>query len=595
MPQEFSRFTRLFAAVAGLAVLAGCGGGGGSGGNPGGGAGGGGGNGGGGGPTITVSGRVTFDRLQFQSTLEQGLNAAAPVVSPAREVVVEAVTGGTVSSTTTDSDGNYSINVPANSNTFIRVRAQMLKTGSPPTWNFTVRDNANSDAVYVLQGDPFPTGTANITRDLHAPSGWTGTSYVDANRSAAPFAILDTVHRAKQLILDAAAGAAFPDLNLYWSVENRDIIDRFCPDDGDIGTSFYFSDPSETARDDCSQPLPAGIYILGEYRGANAGDTDEFDAHVIAHEFGHYFEDQFSRSDSIGGEHASGQALDLRVAFGEGWGNAFGAMSLGDPQYRDSIGGIRQDFGFNLESDSTLNEGWFSEASVGEVLWDVFDTTAEPGDNVTLGFGPIFSVMIDQQTDTDALTSIFSFASALRSDNSAQSSAIRDLLQAEQISGTDEFGSGESNGGDDPGFTSVYSDIAVGGQLTGLCSTAAASGNIDGNKLGNMRFVRFVNNAAGPVTIRADGVASATVPGSAAAVDPDILVYERGARRLFGTNGSGEQIGESTADRQELVSQVQLDAGTTYVLVVYAFEVVDPNDATRVDTPRCLNLSINGT
>src|SRR5687767_3397829 len=101
MPQEFSRFTRLFTALAGVVVLAGCGGGG-SGGNTGGGGGG-----GGGGTTITVSGRVTFDQVQFQSTVGSGLNPTAPVISPAREVVVEAVTGGTISSTTTDSNGNY--------------------------------------------------------------------------------------------------------------------------------------------------------------------------------------------------------------------------------------------------------------------------------------------------------------------------------------------------------------------------------------------------------------------------------------------------------------------------------------------------------
>ena len=34
-----------------------------------------------------------------------------------------------LATTTTDSNGNYSVSVPANSNMFIRVRAQMLKSG----------------------------------------------------------------------------------------------------------------------------------------------------------------------------------------------------------------------------------------------------------------------------------------------------------------------------------------------------------------------------------------------------------------------------------------------------------------------------------
>ena len=206
----------------------------------------------------------------------------------------------------------------------------------------------------------------------------------------------------------------------------------------------------------------------------------------------------------------------------------------------------------------------------------------------------MYAVMTDEQVNTNALTSIFSFSAALRAENSGQSSAIGALLQREEISGTGEFGTNESNGANDPGFTAVYSEVATNAQVTDLCSTATASGNVDGNKLGNVRFVRFMKSAAGAVTIRADGAASALVPGSAAAVDPDSLVYQRGARISFGTNNNGEQIGESTANGEEVISQVPLAAGT-YVLVVYAFEVVDPNNATRVNTPRCLNLTISGT
>jgi hypothetical protein len=589
MPQDFPRFIRSCAALVGVLILAGCGGGGG-GGNP---------NGGGNPPppppgsTVTVSGRVTFDRLQFQSTAENGLNASTPLVSPAREVVVEAMVNNAVSSsTTTDSNGNYSLAVPVNSNAFIRVRAQMLKTGSAPTWNFAVRNNTNSDAMYVLDGDTFATGTANVTRDLHAPSGWTGTTYNDTGRLAAPFAILDTVYRTKQLILSAAPSAALPSLNLYWSTQNRTDngiecadgdatctdADPFCPDRGNIGTSFYFNDPSGRTTDRCDpdQALPTGIYILGAY-GGGAGDTDEFDAHVIAHEFGHYFEDRFSRSDSIGGQHMTNDELDLRVAFGEGWGNAFGAMSLNDPSYRDSGDGISSDFGFNLETGTTTNEGWFSEASVGEILWDIFDTTAESGDSVTLGFGPIFDVMTGEQIDTDALTSIFSFASALRSNNGGQSTAIGALLTREAISGSGEFGTGEGNDGGDPGFVDVYQAISTSAPVT-VCSTTSASGNADGNKLGNRQFLSFQKGTAGLVTITANGVTSPSVAGSTPAVDPDILVFRRGA---LVTSGEGTTTG------QEIISQASLDAGT-YVLEVYDFRITGAGESGS----RCMNVSI---
>ena len=596
MPQEFSRTARLFTALAGFMVLAACGGGGGSidTGNPGGGN-----PPPGGGTNITISGRITFDRLQFQPTVGQGLNAANPVESPAREVVVEAVANGsTVASTTTDANGDYSFSVPANTNMSIRARARMEKTGAAPTWSFTIRNNTNSDAVYALQGDTFNSGAVNLTRNLRATSGWGGTSYT-GTRAAAPFAILDTVYRTKQLILGAAPAAQFPELNLYWSDQNRpddgSVTWRFCPDTGDIGTSFYFRDPSGTATDDCTQatPLPAGIYILGAF--ATNGDTDEFDQHVIAHEFGHYFEDRFSRSDSIGGQHGGGDQLDLRVAFGEGWGNAFGAMALGDPQYRDSSRGISQDGGFNLESDDGAPEGWFSEFSVGEILWDIFDTAAEPGDTVTLGFAPIYSVMAGPQVDTDALTSIFSFASALRSANGSSSGAIQNLLDNEDINGTGAFGTSETNGGTDPGFANagVYRDIFVGTPIPEICTTSSASGN-DGNKLGNRRFLRFQKNTAGSVNILATGVTGSLL-GSGMAEDPDILVHVRGIPQSFGTGNDGLPIGQSGESRRESMTVV-LAAGT-YVLEVYDFQTIDPEvrPQDRPTTPRCMTLSISGT
>lgn len=586
MPQEFFRFNRSFgAAVVGVLMLAGCGGGG-SGGNP---------NGGGNPPpppsgsTVTVTGRVTFDRLQFSAVPGGGLNAATPVVSPAREVVVEGVSGNNVVSTTTDSNGNYSLSVPANSNAFIRVRAQMLKTGTAPTWNFTVKNNTNSDAVYVLQGDTFATGTANVTRDLHAASGWTGTTYDDSKRAAAPFAILDTVYNTKQLILSAAPTAALPPLDLFWSTLNGTATGSGgwpCPDTGNIGTSFYFSDPDNSRQDGCSPtaPLATGIYVLGAY-ASNGRDTDEFDAHVIAHEFGHYFEDRFSRSDSIGGMHGLGEKLDPRLAFGEGWGNAFGAMALNDPLYRDSSSGISSDFSFNLETGTTQSEGWFSESSVGEILWDIFDNSAESGDTATLGFPPIYAVMTNEEVNTNAFTSIFSFVSALRARNPGQSAAIGALLTREGISGTNEFGAGETNSGGDNGFGGVYRDIAIGQAPQTVCSTVSASGNDDGNKLGNRQFFRFVKTADGTVAIRADGTTSPSVPGSGIAQDPDIRVYQRGTLKLSG---------ESSDPQTELIASTPLAAGT-YVIEVYAFEVIDPDETKRVNTPRCMNVSISGT
>src|SRR5437868_6495002 len=112
MHHDLSSSTRLLVLIAPLAaLLVGCGGGGGSSGDssP-------------SGPTVVVSGKITFDRIPFQPTPGQGLNPAATVESPARQIVVEAIgsAGNVLVSTTTDSNGNYSLTAPSQTNVFVR-------------------------------------------------------------------------------------------------------------------------------------------------------------------------------------------------------------------------------------------------------------------------------------------------------------------------------------------------------------------------------------------------------------------------------------------------------------------------------------------
>jgi len=491
-------------------------------------------------------------------------------------VIVEAIDAGTrtiLASGETDQVGAYSLGVPSNRSLFIRAKAQMLKEGGAPSWNLAVRNNMNADALYVLDGTPASSGTTNSTRNLHAASGWDTTSYT-STRAAAPFAILDTAFEAKRLILSASSSAALPALNFYWSPDNRGVVGEFCPDTGSIGTSFYVRAGFD---DECATPsaVPAGIYLLGAFDGG-AGDTDEFDGHVIAHEFGHYYEDRFSRSDSIGGSHGPTDRLDSRVAFGEGWGNAFAAMALNDPVYRDSHSGVARDSGFDLENGFTAApQGWFSEMSVGKILWDVFDDDAEPGDDVALGFGPIHAVMTGAQVNTEALTSIFSFATALRGANPSASTAIRDLLSAEGVSGADAFGSNETNDGGDE--LPIYRTLTLAGPLTDVCSRSTAGSN-DRNKLGNNRFLRFDNDVSRVVTIQATGAAT-TNSGTVAATDPDIYVYRRGALVA---------VGRSDAAGSETIAHLSLDAGT-HIIEVHDWHLQGTNSQ-----PRCMTVAITG-
>src|SRR6185369_7463656 len=155
-----------------------------------------------------------------------------------------------------------------------------------------------------------------------------------------------------------------------------------------------------------------------------------YDPAVILHEFGHYIDDTFARSDSRGGEHGFGDRLDMRLAFGEGLATAFSSMARGDPFYRDSFGSGQGNAGFvDIEADSLTNEGWYAESSVQELLWDLFDDTNDTSDTVTSGFQPIFSSWRTLR-QTPALTSVFSFISALKQALPADAAAIDALLSA---------------------------------------------------------------------------------------------------------------------------------------------------------------------
>lgn len=524
------------------------------------------------GTTVTISGKITFDRVPFKAALNTGLNPGTPVESPARNVVVEAISGSgtTLAQTTTDGAGDYSVTVPAATNLFIRAKAQMVKTGAVPTFSFSVRNNTNSDALFALDGSTASSGSSNSTRNLRAASGWNGSSFVDAQRASAPFSILDTVYRAKELLVGALP-QALPALDLYWSPSNRPTAGNFCTNTGDIGTTFYIG-PGGTG--DCGSQaavVPSGIYVLGD----SGGDSDEFDAHVIAHEFGHYVEDSVvARSDSMGGDHGLDDLLDLRLAFSEGWGDGFSAMVQADPLYRDSFSGIAADFSFNMESDNTPDPGWYSELSVAKVLWDVFDSGSEAGDTVALGFTPIFSAMT-AQASTDALTSIFPLAATLRSANPGAASGISTLLNGESISGTDAFGDGESNDAGVANVLPVY-DTVVLNTPKAIC-TSAPFGSVDGNKLGNNRLLRFVNDATRLVTIQATGAPQGGT--TVGATDPDIYVYRRGTIVAFG---------DSTVANSETIAQFSLPAGT-YVIELLDFDLTGSGGAAR-----CMNLSIQG-
>ncbi len=452
---------------------------------------------------IYISGYITFDFVPTSAF--SGLDYSNQEERPARAVAVEAIRvldSQVITSTTTDSSGHYSVYVPVDTSIFIRAKARILKTGNP-SWDFQVVDNTSDKALYVMDSAQFNTGNSDINnKNLNAASGW-GTSSYTATRVAAPFAILDTVYKAYNKVLEANALADFPQLLINWSKDNIAIYGDETI--GQIETSFY-SDGE--------------MYILGK----EDNDTDEYDDHVIAHEWCHYMEDEFSRSDSIGGPHG-GEMLDPRVAFGEGFGNAFSAIATDDAVYIDTMSSEQGATGLYMDlennNDSDPKSGWFSEASIQHIIYDLYDSIDDGVDIIAMGFGPIYDVLAGKQKTAESFTTILSFASFLKEDNPAMTSEINALLQDETISSTaiDQWDSTETetNNGNDGDALPVYIILDVDGPLVNICVNGS-EGNY--NKLSNRKFFYFQIITEGSYSITAMPDANG---------DPDIFLYRKGA------------------------------------------------------------------
>ena len=500
--------------------------------------------------TVGVSGTVTFTSYKPNSTI--GLDYGTPTEKPIRGAIVELQNaGGTVlDSANTTATGIYSLTAPANSSVVVVVKAAL---GSPAAPNTKVVDNTNGGALYAMSMN-VTTSTNNVSQDFNANSGWDGAVY-STTRVAAPFAILDILYQAQQMVLAADSSASFPLLLVNWSINNISSSGDLTL--GQIGTSHYNSDSGQ-------------LYILG----AAENDTDEYDTHVIAHEWGHYFAANFSRSDSIGGSHGVGDILDPTIAFGEGFGNAFSGMVMDDPLYVDT-GGISQGtvyVNLDLEADSILDtdthavgillDGFYAETSIQEVLYDLYDSGGLDDDTIGLGFSPIYNVLIDGQRTTPAFTSIFSFLHYLKQNIPASSAAITSLALAENIGDGDEY---------EATTFPLYTTVPMDGTVVTLdvdnvsiqtwTTFGPITANFFGNKLYNTLYFKFIAPAAGCYTFEATPTAGGDL----------ILIGQNGATLNQYPAGVAETASDTfTLGEQDVIAVGSIGGAQTFTVRLFS-------------------------
>jgi K319L-like, PKD domain len=544
-------------------------------------------------PVVTISGKVQYEFVPPNANCN-GLNYLATETRPIRGATVQIVdaTSGTVIDTMPSSDaGDYSFTVDANTMVLLRVRAELLRAGANPSWNVQVRDNTadtglplSQRPLYVLDGAAFDSGNLDSNRNLTATTGWGVVSYTGV-RAAAPFSVLDTIYSVMSTILAEAPQADFPALDAFWSVNNTSVQGAGTFDDnaanGEIGTSFYSAER---------------LFLLG----MADEDTEEFDDHVVVHEWGHYFEDNFSRSDNIGGAHSLGQSLDMRVAFGEGWATALSGIGLDDPQYCDTSGAAQGGgFGINIETTRAGTDGWFNEVSVLNLIYDLWDTDSDGMDTDSVGFGPIYRVMTGAQAGTAAFTSIYSFAAALENEVPVAAAFIDTLLDDHNIAragGVDIYGSTETNdrgGAADvlPLYTSIVPD---GVSTVNICSNDQFDGNYEGNKLSTHRYLRMTVSNPSALTFSVITTTPMPNPDDPAddsdQSDPDLLYYRDGQiqNRIVG----GLPQGLSGDANREIFTTPNIVAAGDYVIDLHEFRYEDDQSPANYPSRTCFDVTI---
>ncbi len=560
---------------------------------------------------VNISGILLFEFALPKNNC-RGLNLDNPEDRPIRGATVQlldGVSGAILGATVSGMDGSYSFSsIDANMDVVVRVRAELNSSG-PAVWDVEVRDNVDTSPtpppldqrpIYAVDFQ-LNTGSANITNaDFKAITGWEGSAYsIDPNaRQAAPFAILDAMMDGIEMITAVDPTANFPPLDAFWSVNNKL-----------VGTSTNTG--TEIANGELSTSFYSGgldsLFLLGD-----AGtDTEEFDDHVSMHEWGHYFEDNFSRSDSTGGPHSIGQTLDPRLAFGEGFATALAAIALENPQYCDTRAPLEsQGFKLDTEGDTSGPQGYYNEMSVATLINDLWDTAVDGTDNSSIGFGPIYSVMTGPQAGTEAFTTLFSFATALRNTVQVADLAFVDSQLSREnldLGALDIYGDGQTtiptstpSGEPVRDMLPIYTVLPTDGTVLNICTNSDFDSARGGNKISEHRFLKFTTssqstysvsvtaNPAPPPTSDAPDPDDPTLPRDTS--DPDVFISRNGQLVALGTSAS-DGSGTTVVHAESFTTQ-SLPADS-YVMDVQEWRFSDDDASSDYPEQVCFDVTMS--
>jgi hypothetical protein len=494
-----------------------------------------------------LSGVITYDDVPHKSN-HLGLDYNNIQRKPVRGLVIELLdaSGDVISSQITNDEGEYEFNSFLDQEVQLRVEAQLLN--STGDWNVSIRNNTNANSLYAVQGSLTAISSVAEVRNLHIASGWNGVGYT-GTRSAAPFAILDSVYSGIKKLQAAGFSETLPEISFFWSEQNNSAEGDVTL--GEIGTSYFSSE---------------GIYLLGD---ADV-DTDEYDSHVILHEWTHYLENTISRSDSIGGDHDFNQKMDMRLAFSEGLANAFSAILQDDAFYADALGpGQSSGFYIDMTEKSHSLRGWYSEASIGSVLFNYYLSS---DNRIARSFDDLLQTFTrPDYRDHPGFASIHLFSEKLQLQAPASFNAWSGLLTEQNIFSINAYGEGETNAGGYSENLPIYKTLSLSNPNITLCSSNRFGAF---NRLSNYQFVKIPISQSGNYRIQV-----VNTMGSSN-TDPDIYLYS-----------SGSLVKQGVSSQPDLEVMQQFLFSSTYLLTLAEAKVL--NDSISTNITNCFNLTLS--
>ena len=379
---------------------------------------------------------------------------------------------------------------------------------------------------YANPGPAYTPGTRLATQSmgtLLAGDGWDATQklLVDANRAAAPYALLANAVFEAQIVSAAAGGTpTWQPLTILWSTKNKgglsappkNMDQGFVTGSGGSYNGGTHAGVDSTGKETLGAVLEDAIFISGD-QSYEPMDIYPF---VLTHEMGHFTQDLFSAGQSPGGSHSSSDYEDPTLAWGEGSASGIAALVLQSAKQNrvqtvnnQLIVGVYDPSTYTISGNpQSWPLGWFQENTVTRLMWQLYD----PAGTIKLPAATVLAPFLTASWKADTwLETPWAYTAQLAKLNPASAAAINTLADSINIksTGNDEWGSTESNPGNrsTPDALPPVATVAIGGGPVPICSAGAPN---EYNRESNVRYFRISGDGASH-TLTVHG-ASGTVP-----------------------------------------------------------------------------------